>query len=67
MKKYKDGKVYDVTLEEAEKYRKRFEKYGFTRRNLTSEYEERIKNLEEKLSTALEQLNQLKEESNDNT
>ena len=63
MKKYKDGKMIDTPKEEAEKLQRRFEKHRAANRVSTSDYEARIKALEESVAKILSQLN--KEEAPD--
>ncbi len=68
MKRFKDGKMIDVPANEAERIKKRFEKYSSKNKFSVSSYESRIKileesvvNLEKVVADLLSQLNQLKE------
>ena len=56
IKRYKDGKFFDVPEEEAEKIKKRFEKRRAPRQRTSADYEAKIKTLEETLEKVLAQL-----------
>lgn len=50
MKKYKDGKMVEMTPEEAEKMRNRMNRYRTHIRPMTLDYESRIKALEDEIA-----------------
>ena len=60
MKRYKDGKMIDTPKEEAEKLQRHFEKHRVANRVPASDYETRIKALEESVAKILSQLNEQK-------
>lgn len=64
MKKYKDGKMVDISKDEIENLKRRSEKHRVVNRFTASDYEERIKSLEESVNFILSQLN--KEKNNGN-
>lgn len=50
MKKYKDGKMVEMTPEEAKKIRNRMNRYRTHMRPMASDYESRIKALEDEIA-----------------
>ena len=64
MKKFKDGKLFDVPEKEAEKVREKFKRHAPKNRKEkdSEEYEAKIKKLEDSLAEVLAKLNEKTEE-----
>ena len=60
MKKYKDGKMVEMTPEEVEKIRNRMNRRRANMRPMAADYEARIKSLEDQVETLTAQLNKEK-------